>query len=231
MKKLLSALLLLLVVLPAAAQDVFESAEHPARVHKATNFVKAGTRPYVRVGGVNSDYTSSYRLKGVKGIWGFTAEAGADVFFRNSYVGFKPGLRYITKGARVPWNIGDRANAKVHQQTLELPLDVTMNLAFDDASWFQVALGPYFAYGMGGSTYYDGRSYETFGGVGTMGLRRFDVGVNIECTAVYHHFTATLGGESGFVPVHGGYAGTTDDNENVRWPRNRSFYMSIGYEF
>ncbi len=35
----------------------------------------------------------------------------------------------------------------------------------------------------------------------------------------------------GFVPIRSGYAGQDDRGKNVRWPRNRSFYLMLGYEF
>lgn len=231
MRKILSIFLCIAFSIASNAQDVFESAEHPYRPQSTYgSYVKPGVHPYLRTGVSCNDYTS-VQVRGVKSVWGFTAEAGVDFFFTDTYFGFKPALRYITKGAKASWAQGDPANTKIYQQTLELPLDVTVNFRLSDDATFQVGTGPYFAYGMGGTTYYNNRSYATFGGTGTMEIRKFDVGCGLVCSAVYRHFTATMGAEAGFVPIRSGYAGQDDRGKNVRWPRNRSFYLMLGYEF
>ena len=231
MKKILLILLCIIFPIASKAQDVFESPQqsYPS-LRTYRNYVKPGVHPYLRTGVSCNDYTS-VQVRGIKSVWGFAAEAGVDFFFTDTYFGFKPALRYITKGANVSWAQGDPANTKIYQQTLELPLDVTMNFRFGDDVIFQVGMGPYFAYGIGGTTYYSNLTYATFGGMGTMEIRKFDIGCGLVCSAVYRHFTATMGAEAGFVPIRSGYAGQDDRGKNVRWPRNRSFYLMLGYEF
>ena len=181
MKKILSIFLCIVFPIASNAQDIFESAEHPYRPQSTYgSYVKPGVHPYLRTGVSCNDYTSM-QVRGIKSVWGFAAEAGVDFFFTDTYFGIKPALRYITKGAKASWTQGDPANTKIYQQTLELPLDVTVNFRLSDDATFQVGMGPYFAYGMGGTTYCDNRSYATFGGMGTMEIREFDVGCGLVC--------------------------------------------------
>ena len=140
MKKNLLILLCIIFPIASNAQDVFESSEqlYPSpRTYR--NYVKPGVHPYLRTGVSCNDYTS-VQVRGIKSVWGFAAEAGVDFFFTDTYFGFKPTLRYITKGANVSWAQGDPANTKIYQQTLELPLDVTMNFKFGDDVIFQVGM-------------------------------------------------------------------------------------------
>ena len=177
-------------------------------------------RPFVKVGVVTSDYVGKY-IGGVKSRWGWMAEAGLGIPLKNPSVSFQPSLRLISKGAKVPWNEKDRANSTVEQVCVEVPLNFFYTFPLPHHSQVSFGTGLFVSVGVAGDVTYQGQTAGTYGS-GGLGLRRADVGIDIEMSFKYHKLIVSMGAETGFIPIH------SDTREMSPFPRNRSFYLSAG---
>ncbi len=222
MRKILLTASLLLAVLCADAQRVFDRAERPSGYswrEEALDYLEPGVHVYVRGGLAVASLMGKERTESGS-LAGAMAEVGLEIPFRRSLFGLQPALRYVMKGGKVPWDDGDPNNTTARMNYVEVPLNVYMHLPFNERHALKLAMGPYVGVGVGGEVTHEGRSYRPFGS--DYCFRRCDVGVGLEATYEYRRFQATLGAESGFVPI------LTADGDRS-WPRPTAFYLNVGW--
>jgi len=232
MKKLLLSLLTMTMALPMAAQDVFErNNRQPTYSEIVQDQLSHKPRPYVRLGGDISWFVGR-GTDGMGVIAGVMAEAGLEIPMKNRTWGFQPALRYITKGSKAPWETGGKNNTTLTQPSLEIPLFAFMRMPLNNDGILKMALGPYLCYGLSGTAKHDRVKHNLFGtGPNDLNMRRFDVGTGFEFSYQKSHFEATLGVETGFIPVHEGTWGKDDRGNKISWPRHGTIYLNVGYVF
>ena len=131
-----------------------------------------------------------------------------------SQISIRGGLEYVGKGAKFP---GTGSDFSINLNYLEIPIDAVYHVPAGPGV-IQAGLGPYFAYGIGGSS----------GGVSSFGennggFKRFDAGLNL--TAGYRFdngLSLRLGYDLGLANVE--YA-----SEDVSG-HTRTFSINVGYQ-
>jgi hypothetical protein len=135
--------------------------------------------------------------------------AGAPVQ-ANAGLSLKYGLEYIGKGAKF-------SGTGINLNYLEIPLDVVYHYPLGEGN-LHGGLGPYFAYGVGGST----------GGINSYGeqnggFKRFDAGLNVVVGYTFNNGLAIdLGYDLGLANVE--YA-----NQDVTG-HTRTLSLNVGYQ-
>lgn len=131
----------------------------------------------------------------------------------NPYWGFKFGLEYIGKGAKFPFA---GSNNTIPLNYLELPLDLRYHYPLGPG-YLHGGVGPYFAYGVGGSV--DGISVY---GENNGGFKRFDAGLNFQVGYNFHGVVLDLSYDLGLANIE--YA-----SQDVKG-HNRVFSINFGYQ-
>ena len=226
MKKIahfLSLAALLMTGLPMQAQifDRVAPPDHSEEVIKKN--LPTEVQAYLRVGPAMGLYGGE-NSRGTDPIFSYMAEMGVNIPFNDPTWGFQPALRLVMKGAKMPYDVGDKPNLAIHQQYVEVPLYFSGTFAAKEKSFLRMAMGPFIAYGISGNAKYRGVEVSTFGANG-LAMRRFDMGVGYEFTYQYQHFQLTLGMDTGFIPALG------KDDDGNRFPTNGSIYLNVGYAF
>lgn len=228
MKKVLILLAFAVMSLTASAQDVYQRAEpKPSTTGLLTKYIKPGVHPFFRAGGVGSDYVVTNANNDFGTRWGFTGEAGINVFFKNSFFGVQTALRYVTQG-------GDLTNIKITQHSMQIPVNITMTLTPNENNRFQLAMGPYFGYGLGGDFdavdigIHNTSLYDVE--VDGKKFNHSELGCGMDATYQYKKVQFTFGMSVAFTHIHDGDFGEFDNGDVAKWPRNRSFRLTVGYE-
>lgn len=129
-------------------------------------------------------------------------------------LGIRAGLEYVGKGAKFPTTGGD---LKINLNYLEIPVDAVYHLPAGPGQ-IQAGLGPYFAYGIGGSTGGSSSFGENNGG-----FKRFDAGLNFLLGyKLPSGWSLRLGYDLGLANVE--YA-----SEDVSG-HTRTFSVNVGYQ-
>ena len=136
-----------------------------------------------------------------------SSEAGPQVSLRY-------GLEYIGKGAKFPGTGGDLS---INLNYLEVPVDAIYHMPVGPGH-VEAGLGPYFAYGIGGSSH----GISSFG-ENNGGFRRFDAGLNLQAGYQFDNgFSLRLAYDLGLANVE--YA-----DEDVKG-HTRAFSINMGYQ-
>lgn len=145
--------------------------------------VQAQKTSFLVYGGPNLStmYSASKGAGNFKSVLGFDFGFAAQFAWKDDFY-FQPGIRFGTKGAKLPSGI------KVKTVYTEIPINVVYMQPFGEGSFIGGA-GPYFAFGSGGSiTKTSGRSLDVIyksnisvaeDTSGNVYLKRFDAGVNL----------------------------------------------------
>lgn len=222
---LLTALTMLLLLPCAKAQTVFKKAQKP----QSTIYSEQGgalngkIKPYLR-GGLSVGSFVGENSNGLGNVCGGMVEGGLQIPFNNPQYGIQPGLRFIMKGAKAPWNEGDSNNTTLRLNYLEVPVNFFFKLPAGDKSLLHFALGLYAAYAVSGNQKYQGTSYEVFNGE-YFNYHRFDTGADVEIGYQYRRVQFNIGAEVGFVALR------SKDSDGNNFPENGAIYFTIGYVF
>ncbi|HEY6082376.1 MAG TPA: porin family protein [Chitinophagaceae bacterium] len=152
---------------------------------------------------------------------GLEAGAYANISLADEFY-FQPSLLYAGKGGK-----DKNSDTKINLSYLELPLDFLFKPDIGNGNKFIVGVGPYVAYGIGGSVKGSTPSYDPFKSYnGTdASLKRFDAGANVQLGyEMPSGFNVGLNTDLGLVNAlnHG------DNNNSFR---NTSFAVTVGYTF
>lgn len=219
MKRTLLAVCLLLPMTISA--QVLDNVVHPT-IQEVNDERSLPTKPqaYIQLGLGMGMYLGE-NSKETDPILGYLTEVGVNIPFKNPVYGFQPAIRFVQKGAKVPYDYGDKPNTTIRQQYVEVPLYFTVSYAGKEQSLFRIGLGPYVAYGVGGKTSYHSYKVSTFGTDG-FDMRRFDVGLGMDFVCQIRSWRFGLGMEYGFIPGFG------KDSYGNRWPTNGLIYLAAG---
>lgn len=177
----------------------------------------------IKAGPNFSSYTS--KASGTKTtsklIVGLEAGVYANISLADEFY-FQPSLLYAGKGGK-----DKNSDTKINLSYLELPLDFLFKPDIGNGNKFIVGVGPYVAYGIGGSVKGSTPSYDPFKSYnGTdASLKRFDAGANVQLGyEMPSGFNVGLNTDLGLVNAlnHG------DNNNSFR---NTSFAVTVGYTF
>jgi|SRR5690348_2821297 len=178
----------------------------------------------IKAGPNFSSYTS--KASGTKTtsklIVGLEAGVYANISLADEFY-FQPSLLYAGKGGK-----DKNSDTKINLSYLELPLDFLFKPDIGNGNKFIVGVGPYVAYGIGGSVKGSAPSYDPFkaGGPNNNGaLKRFDAGANVQLGyEIPKGFNVGLNTDLGLINLQNG-----GDNNNSF--RNTSFAVTVGYTF
>jgi len=217
MKKLITLLLVVALVVPASAQRQMRDRFNHNNVEQYY-----GLRLGLNIASLSSDL-SNFDTDSRSGL-AFGAVYGLQLA-NNTPLWLEFGAMYSEKGGESADFIRDPKNSQSMQKTtmrlsyLEVP--VVVKYAFDVADDFYVQpfLGGYLAMGIGGKTkYYNDRtsdsSFDNF--------KRFDGGLRVGCGAEYQMVYAELGFDFGLANI-------SDDDFNSTHTRN--FFINVGVNF
>ncbi len=124
------------------------------------------------------------------------------------------GLEYIGKGAKFP---GAGSNTAINLNYLEVPIDAVYHLPAGPGR-IEAGLGPYFAYGIGGSS----NGVSSFG-QNNGGFKRFDAGLNLQAGYQFDNgLSLRLGYDLGLANVE--YA-----DQDVKG-HTRTLSINLGYQ-
>ena len=228
MKKIILLAAMVLSVAQMSAQVVFaprQSAENPN--DELASRISPKVKYFVRAGVAASDFVHK-DVQEVSSHWGYTVEAGAMIPFRSRLWGFQPSIKLIDKGARIPASgSGFSGKMDINQTTIEIPLNITGELPFTEDTSMRLAMGLYAAYGLTGNASLGGQKVGIY--TNTIGMKRGDIGCDLEMSWRYYHLLASLGMQAGFIGVFEkpeNYDLPSDVN-----PHHRSFWLTAGYVF
>lgn len=177
----------------------------------------------IKAGPNFSSYTS--KASGTKTtsklIVGLEAGVYANISLADEFY-FQPSLLYAGKGGK-----DKNSDTKINLSYLELPLDFLFKPDIGNGNKFIVGVGPYVAYGIGGSVKGSTPSYDPFKSYNgaDASLKRFDAGANVQLGyEMPSGFNVGLNTDLGLVNAlnHG------DNNNSFR---NTSFAVTVGYTF
>ncbi len=217
MKKLITLLLVVALVVPASAQRQMRDRFNHNNVEQYY-----GLRLGLNIASLSSD-DSNFDMNSRTGL-AFGAVYGLQLA-NNTPLWLEFGAMYSEKGGESADFIRDPKNSQSMQKTtmrlsyLEVP--VVVKYAFDVADDFYVQpfLGGYLAMGIGGKTkYFEDKdsesSFEYF--------NRFDGGLRVGCGAEYQMVYAEVGFDFGLANI-------SDDDFNSTHTRN--FFINVGVNF
>ena len=228
MKKIILLAAMVLSVAQMSAQVVFaprQSADN--QNDELASRISPKVKYFVRAGVAASDFVHK-DVQEVSSHWGYTVEAGAMIPFRSRLWGFQPSIKLIDKGARIPASgSGFSGKMDINQTTIEIPLNITGELPFTEDTSMRVAMGLYGAYGLSGNASLLGEKIGIY--TNTIGMKRGDIGCDLEMSWRYYHLLVSLGMQAGFIGVFEkpeDYGLPSDIN-----PHHRSFWLTAGYVF
>lgn len=141
-----------------------------------------------------------------------------------SNVGIQSGLVLTAKGAK---SDAENVNVTANMLYLEVPVNIIYKIDLNAANMpvkFNVNVGPYLAYGVGGKTSIEiggpSFSYDTFSDDG--GYKKFDLGLGLGVGFEFGKITANCGWEMGLINV------VDAEDTDVK---TMNGYLSIGYKF
>lgn len=150
----------------------------------------------------------------------------------SDYIYFKPGLVLTSKGGKLDADYeGDKA-ITINATYLQVPAYFSLKVPLRKyRNSFNVNMGPYFAYGIFGKTFYKPSgssasvSYDTFGSQGV--VNRIDAGLGFEVQfELKEKIVFTLGSEVGM--IRSMKQGLVNTDKLVG---NSTAYLSVGYRF
>jgi hypothetical protein len=173
---------------------------------QVTPIIKGG----VAMSGYMGDNSDGSKAK-IAGRAGFGFEYAVNEMFS-----IQPTLYWSDKGSKSDSN----DNATLNAMYLELPVNAQFRFDMGNNMNLIVAGGPYLAYGIGGKDKYDDGTIEvkadTFG---DNGLKKWDMGLNIEAGLEFSQFLVGIYSEVGFLNVAKG------------GPKNYTVGLNLGYRF
>lgn len=228
MKKIILLAAMVLSVAQMSAQVVFaprQSADN--QNDELASRISPKVKFFVRAGVAASDFVHK-DVQETSTHWGYTVETGAMIPFRNTLFGLQPSIKLIDKGSRIPVSgSGYRAKMDINQTTIEIPVNFTMELPFTEDNSLRMAMGLYGAYGLSGNASLLGEKVGIY--TNTIGMKRGDIGCDLEMSWRYYHLLVSLGMQAGFIGVFEkpeDYGLPSDIN-----PHHRSFWLTAGYVF
>lgn len=200
-----------------------------------TNVESAKKTQFIIKGGVNisaitisdkdNDYYGTEKSK-----IGFNLGVAADIPLGKKFY-FQPNLNFSAKGSKLrEMNIGT-GTADLSMNALYLQIPLLFAYKFDFSRWnnsFNIALGPYAAYGVGGNI--TGPSIKV-GSFASDGLcNRADIGMSMEFQLELPKIIFILGYEYGFTNMIKKDALLNEYRDRVSF-HNSNNYIGIGYKF
>lgn len=161
---------------------------------------------------------------------GYNLGIAADIPLGKKFY-FQPNLNFSAKGSKLrEMNVGSgRADLSMNASYLQIPL--LFAYKFDISKWnnsFNIAFGPYIAYGVGGNI--TGSSIK-LGSFSSDGLcNRTDVGMNMEFQLELPKIIFILGYEYGFTDMIKKETLINEYRNRVSF-HNSTNYIGIGYKF
>ncbi|MBP8945600.1 MAG: PorT family protein [Paludibacteraceae bacterium] len=141
-----------------------------------------------------------------------------------SNVGIQSGLVLTAKGAK---GDAENVNVTINMLYLEVPVNIIYKIDLNAANMpvkFNVNVGPYLAYGVGGKTSIEignqSFSYDTFSDDG--GYKKFDLGLGLGVGFEFGRVTANCGWEMGLINV-----ADAEDTD----VKTMNCFLTIGYKF
>ncbi|MCM1078364.1 MAG: PorT family protein [Bacteroidales bacterium] len=220
MKKLFITLVCAAFALTGSAQRASSSSTSFFSTESSDQAVTFGIRAGVNFASMSFSYDGGNFSP--NGNTGFHAGVAVDFpLMKSLYV--QSGLYYSVKGAK----IGESdQEIKLSPAYLELPVLASYRYDFSNAAQLQFNVGPYFAYGVGGSAKAGDEKIDFFGGEDdddTMGCKRFDMGLQVGAgVTLWRHYYVGVAYEFGFVDMGRGEDGSV---------KNKNFMLSVGYQF
>lgn len=203
MKKLLTAIVALLMAAPSFAQ-----------MNSGGNSISTGSLYYgIRLGvnfaGIGGDAVDLGTKTGMNlaGVVGLSLSETTPVFLES-------GLYYTERGAKKDKN-------KIGLTYFEVPLLIKYGVNVTDQISVLPYIGPYFSYGIAGKTKfpaenYNESSYDEF--------KHWDMGFKIGCGAEYNMLYAELGYQFGVANIAKDHSGDND-------AKGHAFYFNVGVNF
>lgn len=219
MKRLLFVILTLCVCIGLSAQAYWDA----ARANKLFTFGIRGGIAFSKQYNTQKYYTMdlNHRLGfhlGVEVDWNVCRSLSANL-----------GLKIIQKGFKRDLS-NERISLKVNNNAtyLEIPVIASYRIALSDAAQFQLNVGPYFAYGLGGNYIVDfsdaddnvkdkTNSFDKYDG-----LRKFDFGLGYGCAITLSHL---------YFGVNYEHSLTKLGQDSRNGAQNSSIVISLGYNF
>lgn len=211
MKKVLSILVCVVCVLTASAQYASDASGSFFSTERSDQPVTFGIR-----GGVNfSKISESYEgySASTKNYTGFNAGVSVDIPMLQSLY-LQSGLYYTVKGAKIE-------EIKCNPSYLEIPILASYRYNFSDAVQFQLNVGPYLAYGIGGKWKdTENDDEEDFFGDD---FKRFDAGLAFGGGFTFSHIYLGINYDLGLTNIlKDGDDGST---------KTRCLSINVGYNF
>jgi len=216
-KKLLLVVLLASGVAPLLAQEKEEK--------KSALIIYAG--PQFSMAAVESSFNPSCKFSYLAGV-GYERN---DLF---GHFGLFGALEFSEKGTK-DFLYLDGSSANYNLRYLQLNLGIKYQRTFWGIKGFG-ELGPYFAYGLGGSASFnghdlDGSSFDDLSirdGIiypdGGAGFKKFDVGFKVAIGVEFHNIQVKAGYQRGFVNI-------ADKQLISNGYKNHGYFITVGYSF
>lgn len=147
---------------------------------------------------------------------GFNAGLVMDIDIPLTSFGVTTGLELTTKGAKID---EEGIDANMNAVYLQLPIHANYKLSVAPATKVIFHAGPYFAYGVGGKSKFNGEKENTFS---KDGFDKFDFGLGVGAGLQVWKFGVDLGWDFGLKNISG------DSDVKVR---NQNAYLSFSYRF
>ncbi len=195
-----------------------DKAEQPVRftIRGGVNFANIGVS-----GGGESESLGSRTA--------FNAGVGVDIPIIESFY-VQTGLFFTSKGYKRTEDRGDtRFTAKGNPAYLEIPILASYRYNFNDATQFEVNVGPYLAFGIGGKDKLEEKTEAAVieteeNDFFNDDVKKFDMGLQVGLGVTFlKHVYLGVAYEFGFVNMF-------KDSDDVK-AKNRNFMINLGYKF
>ncbi len=239
MRKIVLTLVCALCVLTASAQSSSEWGRFAFGIRAGYNM------GYMRLSTIDRDGEYTYQTDGKSG-WHVGLIADLPVYKKYLYI--QPGVYITQKGAKVTesWESqcyyndwGDyycdtdsRTLESYNPLYIEIPVLISGRINFSDLVQLQINVGPYFAFGIGGSCklYDQGEKVSCFDGNDPDAFRAFDCGISMGVSFLLgKHYVIGYQYELGLTNLYkSGSYGNGDFSDKLH---NSNNMISIGYNF
>lgn len=216
MKKLILFLLMALSISGLRAQSFWDS-QRPDRA--VTVGLRAGLSS-------SKQYATDFHAD-QDAVLGWQAGVAVDVNIIRSF-SVNTGLMLIKRGWKNTYS-DNRGSLETTDNAMyvELPLLASYRMPLSDQAEFQLNLGPYFAYGIGGkrkttNSFQAGGDYEIDCFDSTLGCKHMDCGISVGVAFTFLHFYAGVNYERGLV--------NTWEPANYKY-QNGCIALNLGYNF
>jgi len=215
MKKYLVFLLCFFPVTGVFAQKYWDGSRPD---HRFTFGVRTGvnfSKQYNMEDGADNDFRTGFHV-------GITA----DVNFVRSF-SINTGVLYTQKGYKSDYSDYRGSVKKTNSAAyIEIPVLASYRVELSDAACFQLNLGPYIAFGVGGkldvvNTFQNGDSYDIDCFDDYDGMKKFDAGVSVGAAVVFSNIYMGASYERSFMNV---------SNTNDKF-QNGNIVITLGYNF